>query len=177
MVSAIKQGGVRLYELARRGVAVERAAREVEITRLELLDECTLEVECSAGTYIRSLIDDLGRSLGCGAAMTALRRTQANGFGIAHCATLEQLARGAFCALPLEETLGCYPAAMVSAAQAVRFRNGGALDCERLDLPSGLPDGQLLRVFGRDDACGPSRFLGLGRIAGEQLAIARLLVG
>jgi tRNA pseudouridine55 synthase len=171
MVSAIQQGGVRLYELARRGKTVERAPREVEIFRLELVQnggEFALEVECSAGTYVRSLIDDLGRALGVGgAAMSSLRRTEANGYSIAQCATLEQLQSGNSCAIPMEEALKQYPKTEITAPQAVRFCNGGALDLNRLQLPC---KAGTLRVFAKQ------RFLGLGEIRGEQLAVARLLV-
>ena len=89
MYSAKSQGGQRLYELARRGVEVEREARAVEIYRLDMLDNTHIYVECSAGTYIRSLIDDLGRVLGCGACMASLRRVKAHGYGIDRCVTLE----------------------------------------------------------------------------------------
>jgi len=173
MVSAIKQGGVRLYALARQGIEVERPAREVEIFSLELSEvggEYFLDAACSAGTYIRTLIDDLGRTLGCGAAMTSLRRTEANGYSIAQCATLEQIERGEVRIIPIEEALGCYPEVSVTAPQATRFRNGGALDLERLHLEAEYEAGSLLRVVHERE------FLGLGKIKGNQLAIARLLV-
>ena len=86
MVSAVKIGGEKLYEKARRGEEVERAARRVTIYELKLLKHepesasATLEVLCSGGTYVRTLIHDLGQSLGCGAHMTSLRRTAAAGF-------------------------------------------------------------------------------------------------
>jgi len=166
MVSALKKDGVRLYELARQGIEIEREAREVEIYRLELVDDATLYAACSAGTYIRSLIDDLGQSLGCGAAMASLRRVQANGYGIERCVTLEQLERGEAALVPLDEALAAYPAVTVSPAQAMRFRNGGALDLARVTLTG---EGELYRVY-------DGEFLGLGRMNGEELAVARLLV-
>ena len=168
MVSALKKDGVRLYELARQGVEIEREAREVEIYRLELVDDATLYAECSAGTYIRSLIDDLGQMLGCGAAMTSLRRVKANGYGIGQCVTLEALERGGEAGIiPIDEALAAYPAVTVTPAQAVRFRNGCALDLARVTLTG---TGELYRVYS-DDV-----FLGLGRVKGEELAVARLLV-
>ena len=97
MFSAKSIDGVRLYELARRGEAVEREACRVEIKSLELVDfdeisNCyTIDVLCSKGTYIRSLIDDIGRFLGCGAVMTSLKRTRAMGFGLEDCVTLDEL--------------------------------------------------------------------------------------
>jgi tRNA pseudouridine55 synthase len=81
MASALKQGGVRLYDLHRRGISVEREARPVRVYGLELagLDPtgqtATFEISCSSGTYIRTLINDLAKSLGSGAYLTALRRT------------------------------------------------------------------------------------------------------
>ena len=168
MYSAKSQGGQRLYELARQGIEVEREARAVEIYALELLDDIHIYVECSAGTYIRSLIDDLGRSLGCGACMASLRRTKANGFDLSRCVTLEQLEQGDKSGMiPLDEALSAYPAVEVTPAQAVRFKNGGALDLARL---RDLAEGELHRVYGSEV------FLGLGRVQGQELAIARLLV-
>ena len=172
MVSALKQDGVRLYTLARQGIEVERAAREVEIFSLELSEadgKFFLDVACSAGTYIRTLIDDLGRILGCGAVMTSLRRTGANGFLIEECATLEQLERGEIRIIPIEDALDFYQKVNITGPQAARFRNGGALDLARLHIKSPT-EGALYRVFCDDD------FLGLSRVRGGQLAIARLLV-
>lgn len=85
MVSAVKVGGERLYRKARRGETVERAPRTVtihslEVTRFEPPDRATFEIVCSAGTYVRTLIHDVGEALGCGGHMTKLRRTEASGF-------------------------------------------------------------------------------------------------
>jgi len=168
MYSAKSQGGQRLYELARRGVEVEREARPVEIYRLELIDETNIYVECSAGTYIRSLIDDLGQVLGCGACMSSLRRVKANGYDISRCVTLEQLEQGgARGFVSIDEALSAWPAIEVTPAQAVRFKNGGALDLARLRDVSA---GELHRVYSEN------KFLGFGRIQGPELAVARLLV-
>jgi len=168
MVSALKRDGVRLYELARRGIEVAREARPVEIFSLELVDDTHICVECSAGTYIRSLIDDLGRALGCGAVMTSLRRTKANGYDIAQCTMLEQLELR-ITVIPVDHALGSYPEVHVSPAQAVRFRNGGQLDLTRLHIKKPA-EGELHRVYHENT------FLGLGRVQGEQLTIARLLI-
>jgi len=143
MYSAIQQDGVRLYTLARQGVEVERAARSVTVHALELVDAddsahtYTIDVTCSAGTYIRSLIADLGEVLGTGAVMTALRRTAANGQPIAQCHTLEQLEKMAVdgtlgrVLLKAEDVLS-YDRLTVTEAQAKRFRNGGELSLDRL---------------------------------------------
>ena len=95
MYSALKVGGQKLYDMARRGEVIERQARPITIHRLEaerLSDtDYALTVTCSAGTYIRTLCADIGRDLGCGGAMAALRRTRAGRFDIADCHTLEAL--------------------------------------------------------------------------------------
>lgn len=97
MYSALKKDGQPLYKLARAGEVVEREARSVTIARLDLLDfasPCaTLAVACSKGTYVRTLVEDLGQVLGCGAHVAALRRTQAGPFGLAQAVTLEELER------------------------------------------------------------------------------------
>lgn len=95
MYSAIKQGGKKLYELAREGKTVERAGRAVHISDIALTDwtspECTLDVTCSAGTYIRSLAHDLGERLGCGAYLTGLTRTASGSFTLENAVALDNL--------------------------------------------------------------------------------------
>lgn len=98
MFSAVKVGGERLYRKALRGEDVERPARRVHVLRFELTDfvhgehpEATFDVVCSAGTYVRTLVHDLGAALGCGAHLVALRRTEAGGFAEADAVPLERL--------------------------------------------------------------------------------------
>lgn len=95
MYSAIKQGGQPLYKLARKGIEVERPARRIVIYQfvLNAFDPpfVRVTVRCSRGTYVRSLADDLGRMLGCGACLTELRRTQSGPFRLSDAVTLEQL--------------------------------------------------------------------------------------
>ncbi len=95
MYSAIKQNGQPLYKLARQGVEVERKARDVEIYSLELLSfdlpYAAIRVTCSRGTYVRSLADDIGHQLGCGAALQELRRTASGPFCIENAVTLADL--------------------------------------------------------------------------------------
>lgn len=95
MVSALKKDGKKLYELAREGVEVEREARPIEIfdisvSRIEL-PECDFKVHCSKGTYVRTIASDIGRKLGCGAALSALRRTSSGKFSIADAVTVDTL--------------------------------------------------------------------------------------
>lgn len=177
MMSAIKKDGVRLYELARKGIEIEREARPVTIHTLELLsfdgETAVLDCACSKGTYMRVIAADLGQMLGCGALMSGLRRTLAAGFSLEECLTLEQVreevANGTVAQriLPVDRVLGCYPSVTVTEAQANRFRNGGALSLER--LRSGI-DG-VTRVYAPD-----GHFLGLGKPKEEELAVARLFL-
>ncbi|MBR5015456.1 MAG: tRNA pseudouridine(55) synthase TruB [Clostridia bacterium] len=160
MYSALNKDGVKLYKLARQGKEVEREPRPATISRLEVSgteneNEYSLEIECSSGTYVRTLIDDIGRDLGCGAAMTALTRTFAAGFNVADSVTLEQLEENpSACIISVEEALNAYPAAFVSDGQAHRFINGGDLNLERIKE---CKVNGLYRVYNND------RFLGIGR--------------
>ena len=96
MYSALKVGGQKLYDLARRGVVIEREARNITVYSLECrstdrTDEYILEVECSGGTYIRTLCADIGAKLGCGGVMATLERHEACGISLDQCHTLEQI--------------------------------------------------------------------------------------
>lgn len=112
MYSAIKIRGKKLYEIARRGGDVEREPRPITIYRLELLDpdengDWGLVIECSKGTYIRTLCSDIGDALGCGGCMSALRRTRAGDFTLAEAHTLEEIrANPEAYILPLERITG-----------------------------------------------------------------------
>ena len=178
MTSALKKDGVRLYELARQGIEIERQARPVTIYELDLLQyneetgELAIHCACSKGTYIRTLCDDLGRMLGCGAVMTALRRTAAAGYTLADCITVDEAKALAETGglggriLPMETILAAYPAITVSAPQAARFRNGGALDLVRLKAAVEGP----VRVYDPDGVC-----IALGVPADGQLKMDCLL--
>ena len=116
MYSAIKVNGQKLYDLARQGKEVARKPRRITIYDLALTEELgngqyALRVECSKGTYIRTLCHDLGQALGCGGCMAALRRTEASGFGIGEAVTLEDAAReGEALLRPLDSLFRAYPA-------------------------------------------------------------------
>lgn len=182
MYSAVSVNGKRLYDLARQGIEVEREKREVEIKSLELADcneaenEYTIDVLCTKGTYIRTLIDDIGRVLGCGAVMTSLVRTYAMGFTLDDCKTLAQLqllknSGEGFDSvlLPLEKALGTYDKVTVSPAQSNRFKNGGALDLVRVKKQ--LNADEIYRVYSSD-----GDFLGLGKADDSQLKVEKLFV-
>ena len=163
MYSALKKDGVRLYQLARQGVEVEREERECEIFALEVekitQDEFTLFTECSSGTYIRSLIYDIGEALGTGAVMTSLNRTFACGISESECITLQELENYRDnnelekVIIPVDKILSEYPEISVTKPQGVRFKNGGELLKQRIkgNVPSGL-----IRVYCENE------FLGLG---------------
>lgn len=170
MYSAVQKNGQRLYDLARQGIEVERESRKVTVYSLSLanFDEKTqtgtLEISCSKGTYVRTIIDDIGRVLGVGAVMTALCRTSACGFSLDECITLDELK--SICENGnIEEKLRSVESLFmslgylaVSSAQAKRFANGGALSADRTYLAkSGYENGQLFRMKTHD-----GDFLGIG---------------
>lgn len=143
MYSALKHSGERLYTLARRGETVERPARSVHVGRLELLhlDESGFEVEldCSKGTYVRSLIEDIGETLGCGAHITALRRLRVGALDVGQATDLEHLralAAGDPCALdtclvPIADALAHLPQLELDPHDAAGLLRGQALTLSR----------------------------------------------
>lgn len=135
--SALKQGGVPLYKRARRGESVEAPPREVDVRRFELTgrdgDSLCLHVECGSGTYVRSLVRDLGESLGCGAHLTALRRLWVEPFREPRMVTLDALRelreRGDEAALqavlvPIAAGLADWPALRLNEADADSVAHG-----------------------------------------------------
>lgn len=182
MYSAVSVNGQRLYDLARQGIEVERKSRQVTVFSIDVLSEneetgeYEIQVECSSGTYIRTLISDLGEALGCGAVMTDLRRTKANGFEIRNAVTLEQLEEAvnggkiSDLLIPVDRALEEYPVIKISEAQAKRFRNGGELSLERLRYPRMLG---YFRVYDPD-----GNFIGIGEIGQKDcLEIKRVFMG
>lgn len=164
MYSALKRDGKKLYELARQGIEIEREARPVTIHRLELLGyqapELQLDVDCSKGTYIRTLVDDIGTALGCGAHLSALRRTRHGRFSLAQAVTLDALIerheQGGPEALdewlmPLDDLLQDFPRVDLDESEANRFSHGNP-------VPLAEPGSALMRVY--DDA--DHAFMGLG---------------
>lgn len=159
--SALKKDGVRLYDLAREGKTVEIEPRKIKISRIELLqfkeDTFKITVDCSKGTYIRSLCRDIGEALGCGATMTALERTATSGFNLDDTVSLDLLTKENIedFIKPEEEALLYLREVNVTEKQAIRFSNGGQLSYERLKN-SNFFDGELVRVRRGD------LFLGVG---------------
>ena len=167
MYSAVSVDGQRLYDLARKGIEVERQARKVEIKELSLCRELsneneniyTIDVLCSKGTYIRTLIDDLGKKLGC------------------DCITLDEMQERKDSGKGFEDVLIdidkmflSLDSVFVSPAQAKRFQNGGALDVKRIKKRL---ENKSYRVYSQDVG-----FLGLGKCSldTQELLVERLLV-
>ena len=182
MYSAVKVNGQRLYDLAREGREVERRAREVTVYSLSLLsfDEAAqsgvLSVSCSRGTYIRTLIDDIGSRLSTGAVMTSLDRISACGFKKQDALTLDEIKKLAESGelegrlMSTESLFVTYPALSVSDAQAKRFKNGGALDASRTSLRGvQTENGSVYRIRDREE-----NFLGLARVDEGSLKIFKL---
>lgn len=170
MFSAIQKDGKRLYDLARQGIEVERESRKVTVYGITLLDfdESTqsgsFEISCSKGTYVRTVIDDMGRLLKTGAVMTDLRRTQACGFSVDECISLDEAKRLAETGRlesalhSVESLFDTYNMIKISQAQSKRFSNGGALDLNRTVLKNqNVRDKTIFRV--NDNNGG---FIGLG---------------
>jgi tRNA pseudouridine55 synthase len=162
MFSAIKQQGKRLYQLARSGVEVERPQRPVEIYRLELKDFenplATIEVECSRGTYIRSLACDIGRALGCGAHLTALQRLKYGSFDIGDAITLEELKKACldgswqqYVQAP-DAALSNWPVLVVADEEEDDVCHGRPLELEEQQLPEEALAAGRCRVYGHDGA-------------------------
>lgn len=173
MYSALKRAGRPLYALAREGLEVPRAERRIRVHALELLDfadDCLeLRVRCSKGTYVRTLVEDIGRALGCGAHLAALRRVASGRFRIEDAVTLDQLGRDTPASrearlLPVECLLGDLPRVDLPQALAERFAQGQSLQVEH--APAG-PCG----VYGQH-----GRLLGLGEGRAQGLLHPRRLL-
>lgn len=134
MYSAIKIGGKKLYEIARKGESVKRKARDITIHSIEFLgwqdSDALIRVRCSKGTYIRTLCNDIGQALGCGGCMSYLRRTAAGAFSLEQALTLEQVQqakdRGDAQShlLPVDRLFEAYEAITLSARREAELRNG-----------------------------------------------------
>ena len=185
MYSAVSVDGQRLYDLARKGIEVERKSRKIEIKKLALCrdlcneseNEYVIDVVCSKGTYIRTLIDDIGRKLGCGAVMTELERTLAMGFTLDDCVTLDEMQQRKDNELgfddiiiDIEKMFLSLDSVFVSPLQGKRFQNGAPLDANRIKKTL---ENKSYRVYSQDVG-----FLGLGKCSldNEELSVERLLV-
>ncbi|WP_210546412.1 tRNA pseudouridine(55) synthase TruB [Rhodoferax sp. PAMC 29310] len=177
MHSALKKDGKALYEYARAGLVVEREAREVTIHALNMTltqaDQAqpaiNMIVKCSKGTYIRTLGEDVGEALGCGAHLSALRRIETGGFTVAQSVTLEALeamseAERLNCLMPVESLLGEHTVVTLDSENAGRFLSG-------VRRRGGWSDDEKVAVYGES----PHALLGTAHTKGGELIPGRLL--
>ena len=137
MYSAIKIGGKKLYELARRGESVERTPRKITVSSIDIVDkdgtDYILNISCSKGTYVRTLCNDIGDALGCGACMSSLRRTRAGAFSVDKAHSLEDIEAAALedrlsdIILPVDALFAPFPKLTVSESAAKRLKNGNVI--------------------------------------------------
>jgi tRNA pseudouridine55 synthase len=178
MHSALKVNGVPLYKMARKGETIEREARQITVYSIELTDldedELELEIACSKGTYIRTIADDLGQALGCGAHVIALRRIQAGAFTEDDCLTAaslrEQAEAEGFSAIdphliPMDRAIADLPKVVLPNITATFVKNGQAV------LVRHLPEDGLVRLYDEE------QFIGIGCIDDDgKVAPRRLIV-
>ncbi|MFN5099884.1 MAG: tRNA pseudouridine(55) synthase TruB [Burkholderiaceae bacterium] len=179
MHSALKRDGKPLYEYARAGITLEREARDVTIHQLDLLAYdapiLRLRVACSKGTYIRVLGEDIGAALGCGAHLSALRRTVIGALDVSSALTLDQLAEHPVadrnsCLQPVDSLLSSFPVIVLDDALASRFRQGQRIALDRAGLVPPCESGRV-RVYQA-----PHCLLGTAQLSdGTVLAPERLL--
>ncbi len=181
MYSALKKGGKALYEYARKGVNVEREARHITIYKINLAlaqvgraqAAIKMIVSCSKGTYIRTLGEDIGEAIGCGAHLGSLRRLETGGFVEAHCVTLPALeamteAEREALLLPPQSLVCAYPSVTLDGDNAGRFLSGLRRRGEPGQWGANAP---LVQVFGTN----PPAFLGTAHITADELIPQRLL--
>lgn len=169
MYSAIKRQGKKLYELARKGVTVERPPRPVTISALEVVEDdsdkenaFTLRVVCSKGTYVRTLCHDIGQALGCGGCMSDLRRTRVGAFLIGDAVTMETLVNAFDPRMYVRPVEDCfpYPGATIGGTALKRARNGNP-------FPLAMPAGEY-KIFD-----GEGNFLLVGRCDGRECRVIK----
>ncbi len=173
MYSALKVDGVKLCNLAREGVTVEREARPVTVysaVAKQLGGETVIDVHCSRGTYIRTLCEDIGKRLGCGGCMGALERASVGKFAIENSYTLEQLKEMtkeeiASILLPIDEAIDFIPKLNVNDFFARLIKNGCAVDTKKLKVNAS--DGELFRLYDKNGLFG----IGIAKTDGEITAI------
>ncbi len=183
MYSALKKDGKALYEYARAGLEVERDEREVTIHELKISpalenraqQAIKMIVTCSKGTYIRTLAEDIGEVLGCGAHLTALRRTATGPFELAQCVTLDALAamtedERLACLRPVESLLGDHAVVTLDSENAGRFLSG-------VRRRGSWPDAEAVAVFGPFAGSGQATrtLLGTAHVKAGELIPSRLL--
>jgi tRNA pseudouridine55 synthase len=175
MFSAIKYQGQPLYELARQGIEIERQSRPIHIHQFDLIDfnhdTLMLNVHCSKGTYVRTLVEDVGEKIGCGAHVSALHRSvvfpykQQNMVTLSVLEEVQKLQDLTHYLLPVETAVESFPAVKLSTSALFYIRTGQSI------MVPHLPSQGLVRLFSHD-AC----FLGVGEIVGDGRVAPRRLV-
>ena len=168
MFSALKKDGVPLYKLAREGKSVPRELRQITISRLDViefgLESVTIEVDCSKGTYIRTLIHDIGEQFGCGAHLTALRRLKSGEFSINECLTLaelQQLEQPSSALHSLDEALRNYPAAQLNPAAATALKFGIPPELDQVLTEEDLLEKAIIRLQIDNELAAVARYMPL----------------
>lgn len=166
MYSAIKVGGKKLYELARKGQTVERKPRKVSISKLDIIGvengDYILDVCCSKGTYIRTLCNDIGQSIGCGGCMSSLRRVKAGIFSVENAVSINDVAAAVKdgtvekLILPVDSLFNDYPYFKVNANNEKKLKNGNIISCSEQN--------GTYRVYSEN-----GEFLLLGEVSGSKL--------
>lgn len=183
MFSAVSVNGQRLYDLARKGITIPRTSREITIHSFKIIQYNPLthngifEIHCSKGTYIRTLIHDLGESLGCGAVMTSLIRTKAAGFSLDQCISFEDIEKinkdypESFLSqfskkiIPVEQVFLPLSKLQLDEIQTNMYKNGVKLDMGRINFNGSA---HRVGVYSHDDV-----FLGTSFITGDELVIEK----
>ncbi|HLL19769.1 MAG TPA: tRNA pseudouridine(55) synthase TruB [Rubrivivax sp.] len=173
MFSALKHEGRALYDYARAGIEVDRATRSVAVHHIHVVDwqaaRLVIDVACTKGTYIRTLAEEIGAALGCGAHLSALRRTGCGALDVDGAITIDELAaldepaRQALL-LPADVLLAAWPEVQLPAEEAARFANGLRRRVDESDTPA-------IRVY----SAAPRTFLGTAQISAGELIPSRLL--
>lgn len=174
MFSAIKKDGKKLYELARQGITIEREPRKIRIFSIDVLNielenkTVEIDVHCSKGTYVRTLCEDIGNALGCGAYMNTLRRTQSGGFAISECHTTEELmqiketGKIESVLIPTDKVFEAYDKVVLDDFLAAKAKNGIRI------RRKGLTDGEKYRIYDQS-----GEFLAVSRYNGTELVLEK----
>lgn len=175
MYSAIKKNGVRLYDLARKGVTVDRPQREINIYSIDVVpteysNKFVLDVKCSPGTYIRTLCADIGNTLGSGGCMYSLQRTLSGGININQCVSIEDLLQSVKqldeekYSIKIEKIFEDYPVTFLDVSAVNYCLNGGKIDSARFsDFPN---KENLCKVFSDKN-----EFMGIGTVKDNFLSL------
>ncbi|MCL2014348.1 MAG: tRNA pseudouridine(55) synthase TruB [Oscillospiraceae bacterium] len=181
MYSAVKSGGRKLYDLARKGIEIERKPREAHIAKLEIteFDGCCgiIEVDCSKGCYVRTLVHDIGTALGPGAVLTSLRRTKSGCFTLNESITLSKLEnltkqQETVPFIPVDSPFSGYAKIKLNEIQTRMFLNGVQLDVNRIagvDSVNAREFNDPIRIYSCD-----GKFSGLARLENETIVIVKV---